>query len=112
MHLHTTLHVCNDQGVVAFATGAHLDQLLHVQPPNGLFRSICHIPSNLLNSGLHIVNLLLVRGSRDHSFRLDDAISFEVIDAYERDFAWFGREPGVVMPHLDWSTELLMRMDD
>ena len=109
VHLHATLHVYNDQGIIAFTTGAGVepDPVLHVQPPAGLFRSVCHIPGNLLNSGFHRVTLLLVRGKREATYRLNDAIGFEVIDNRERKFAWYGREPGVLQPALRWDTELI-----
>ncbi len=108
-HLHTTLHVYNDQGIIAFTTGAGIkpDPLLHTQPPAGLFRSVCHIPGNLLNSGFHRITLLLIRGNKAASYRLDEAIGFEVIDNNERKFAWYGREPGVLQPVLNWTTEYI-----
>ena len=107
VHLHATLHVYNDQGIIAFTTGTlDLDPVLHVQPPTGLFRSVCHIPGNLLNSGFHRVDLLMVRGSQMANFQLNEAIGFEVIDNSERKFAWYGREPGVLCPQIAWSTEL------
>ena len=110
VHLHVTLHVYNDQGIIAFTTGAASvdpDPVLHVQPPIGLFRSVCHIPGNLLNSGFHRVGLFLVRYDMSATYRLDEAIGFEVIDNAERSFAWFGKEPGVLCPQLAWSTEYL-----
>jgi lipopolysaccharide transport system ATP-binding protein len=109
IHLHATLHVYNDQGIIAFTTGAGVepDPVLHVQPPTGLFRSVCHIPGNLLNSGFHRIALLLIRGNMAATYRLDEAIGVEVIDNRERKFAWFGREPGVLCPPIDWSTQLL-----
>ena len=106
VHLHATLHVYNDQGIVAFTASAGFDPdpVLHVQPPTGLLRSVCHIPGDLLNSGFHRVALLLVRGNMASTYRLDEAIGFEVIDNSERKFAWFGREPGVIQPVLQWES--------
>ena len=108
-HLHATLHLYNDQGIIAFTTGAGADPdpLLHVQPPTGLFRSVCHIPGNLLNSGFHRAGLLLVRGNTSATYVQHEAIGFEVIDNAERSFAWYGKEPGVLCPLLPWSTEYL-----
>jgi lipopolysaccharide transport system ATP-binding protein len=107
VHLHPTLHVYNDQGIIAFTTGPlELDPVLHDQPPTGLIRSVCHIPGNLLNSGFHRIGLFLVRGKRAATFRFDEAIGFEVIDDSKREFAWYGREPGVLCPQITWSTEL------
>ena len=109
VHLHATLHIYNNQGILAFTTGAasDADPVLHAQPPVGLFRSICHIPGNLLNSGFHRVNLLLVRGIKSGTYKMQEAIGFEVIDNAERKFAWYGKEPGVLSPRLPWETEYL-----
>jgi lipopolysaccharide transport system ATP-binding protein len=109
LHLHATLHVFNNQGILAFTTGAGADPdpVLHIQPPAGLFHSVCHIPGNLLNSGFHRVNLLMVRGSKSENYKMEEAIGFEVIDNNERKFAWYGREPGVLSPHLSWETKYL-----
>jgi len=106
VHLHATLHIYNDQGIIAFSASAGFvpDPVLHVQPATGLFRSVCHIPGNLLNSGFHCVGLFLVRGNLAATYRLDDAIGFEVIDNTERTFAFYGKEPGVVQPILTWET--------
>ncbi len=109
LHLHATLHVYNDQGIVAFTASAGFDPdpVLHVRPPAGLLRSVCHIPGSLLNSGFHRVGLLLVRGNMGATYRLDEAVGFEVVDDGERKFAWYGREPGVVQPQLEWETACL-----
>jgi lipopolysaccharide transport system ATP-binding protein len=107
-HLHPTLHVYDDQGVVAFSTGPRdFDPQLHIQPPAGLFRSVCHVPGNLFNSGFHRVSVLLERGSVANTFRFEEALGFEVVDNNERLFGWYNREPGVLHPRIPWSTEYL-----
>jgi lipopolysaccharide transport system ATP-binding protein len=110
VHLHATLHVFNDQGIIAFTTGSlgvDPDPALHVEPPAGLFRSVCHIPGNLLNSGFHRASLFLVRGDVPATYIQNEAIGFEVVDNAERSFAWYGKEPGVLCPFLPWTTEYL-----
>ena len=46
VHLHATLHIYNDQGIIAFTASAGFvpDPVLHAQPSRGLLRSVCHIP--------------------------------------------------------------------
>ncbi len=112
-HLHVTLHVRNDQGIIAFSasSGFDPDPVLHMKPPVGLLTSVCHIPANLLNSGFHRVDLLLVRDTAATTFVLEDAIGFEVANTAERKFAWFGREPGAVQPLLDWETVSRIPLD-
>ena len=55
VHLHATLHFYNDQRILAFTTSdmESKDFELHIHPPVGLFRSVCHIPGGLLNSGYY-----------------------------------------------------------
>ena len=52
-------------------------------------------------------SLLLVRGKSGTTCKLDEAIGFEVLDNAERQFVWYGKEPGVLAPQLEWHTEYL-----
>jgi lipopolysaccharide transport system ATP-binding protein len=70
----------------------------------GLFRSTCHIPGHLLNSGTYHVKLLAVKGGNEVVARLEQVIAFEVIDAGTRTTGWYGKEQGVVRPWLRWET--------
>jgi lipopolysaccharide transport system ATP-binding protein len=103
--LHATLHLYTEQGVLAFSTGAGQAVLEECHLAVGLFRSACHIPANLLNSGVHRVVLLIVENRSRVIYRHEDALSFEVVEIGKREFGWQGREPGVVRPLLRWTTE-------
>ena len=104
--LHITLHLYTEQGVIAFTTGSALEPAWHNHPfPVGLFRSVCHVPGNLLNSGMHRVLVLVVKDQSSVIYQHEDAVSFEVVDTVERQVSWYGREPGVVNPMLEWTTE-------
>ena len=109
VHLHVTLHLFTEQGIIAFTTGSGLtpDPVWPGCPPEGLFRSVCHVPGNLLNSGMHRVKVMIVRDSRFAGFTYEDAVAFEVVDVAERGYAWYGKEPGVVQPRLKWTTEYI-----
>jgi lipopolysaccharide transport system ATP-binding protein len=109
VHLHAALQLYNDEGIIAFTTRAvaDFDPILHDQPPAGLFRSVCHIPGKLLNSGFHRIDLFLVRANKAHSYKMKEAIGFDVIDNSERTHAWFRRETGVVHPYLLWDTKFI-----
>ncbi len=107
-HLHVTLHLYTEQQVVAFSTGSSNDSVWGDRPfPVGLFRSVCQIPGNFLNSGIHRVFLLVVRNRDTVIYRHEDAISFDVLDLGKRKGAWLGKEPGVVRPMMKWTTEHL-----
>lgn len=107
------LHVClqfdTEQQIVAFSTSSNeTDPMTQDRPlPGGLFRSVCRVPSNLLNAGLHRVRVLILRNGVKIILRKEDAISFEVVELEERVGAWYGKEPGVVRPKLLWETEYL-----
>jgi lipopolysaccharide transport system ATP-binding protein len=107
--LHVTLHIYNEQQIIAFTTGSiQTDSVWAGCPaPVGLFRSTCRIPGNLLNSGLHRVLLLVVQNTDTVIYRHEDALLFDVHDAEERRGTWYGKEPGAVQPVLEWRTEYL-----
>ncbi len=106
--LHVTLHLYTEQGILAFSTGSGQCAVLEESHlPAGLFRSVCHVPANLLNSGVHRVVLLIVENRSTVIYRHEDALSFEVLEVSKRQFGWQGREPGVVRPFLEWTTTCL-----
>lgn len=106
--LHITLHIRNEQGIVAFTTGSSQEPGWNGQSlEKGLYRSSCHIPKNLLNSGRHSIAVLVVKNLSNVIYVSEDALVFDVIDNRERSGGWFGKEPGVVQPYLDWKTEYL-----
>ena len=109
--LHVTLHVCTEQQVVAFSTcNSQMDMAWRDRPyPAGLFRTVCHIPGNFLNSGTYRVLLLVVENSDTVIYQHEDLVSFEVQDVETRPGHWFGKEPGAVQPWLQWNTECLER---
>jgi lipopolysaccharide transport system ATP-binding protein len=103
--LHATLHVYTEQGILAFSTGsAEQTSMEDGSLPVGLFRSVCHLPANLLNTGVHRIVLLIVENRSSVTYRLEDALSFEMVELGKRHFGWQGREPGAVRPKLRWTT--------
>jgi lipopolysaccharide transport system ATP-binding protein len=105
--LHVTLHFLTEQQIVAFTTGSletdpiTRDELLST----GLYRSVCEVPGDFLNSGVHRVMLLIVENTDTVIFRLEDALSFDMIEVESRAGTWYGKEPGVIRPKLKWETE-------
>ncbi len=72
--------------------------------PIGLFRSFFDIPADLLNDGVHRVQLTLRIGARELAFQMNDILVFDVLDAPEERTAWFGKYAGAVRPPLRWHT--------
>ena len=106
--LNLSLHVYNQLGIMVFNALPVTEAVWQGRPmPRGLFRDICFIPENLLNDGVHRVELLVVQNGTEVIFRKDDALVFEVQDTPEHRGGWFGEWAGAVRPMLPWTTELL-----
>jgi lipopolysaccharide transport system ATP-binding protein len=73
----------------------------------GLYRSSFEIPGDLLNEGVHRVELNIRRNERQLVYRLDDVLVFDVLDAFEDRIGFFGKSVGAVRPPLAWRTTLV-----
>jgi len=108
--LDITLHVYTEHQILAFSSGSGYQALSEDGSPGvGLFRSVCHVPANLLNSGMHRAVVLVVENRSRVIYRHEDGVTFEVMELGGRYYGWQGREPGVVRPHLDWTTVCLKK---
>lgn len=106
--LHVTLHVMTAQGLVAFTSGSARDSpWTDTGFPAGLFRCVCYIPANLLNTGMHRFVILVVKDASSVIYQYESAVSFEIHDLKQREISQYSREPGVLAPVLRWTTEKL-----
>jgi lipopolysaccharide transport system ATP-binding protein len=81
--------------------------------PQGLLRTICRMPGNLLNEGTYRIRLIFfdsdaVRMLYDHQ----EAAIFSVTDIEERTVNWHGKFIGFVHPKLHWTTQLMRITSD
>ena len=110
--LNLSLHLYNEQGVMVFNALPMEEAVWQGRPfPRGLFRDRCHIPANLLNDGVHRIELLVVEDATRVIHRMEDVLVFEVSDVAEGRAGWYGRWPGAVRPRLEWETEHLVTTD-
>jgi lipopolysaccharide transport system ATP-binding protein len=98
--LHITYHLLNDQGITVLTSGNR--PRVHSA---GRYRAVCRIPGNLLNSGEYSLKLFIVENENLAVYWKEDVVSFNVMDGAQRETAYMGREPGIVQPILEWSTE-------
>jgi len=77
----------------------------------GLYRSVCHIPGNLINQGTYRLRVAFLNEFAEVLYDNREATVFSVHDVKERDFPWFGRFIGNVYPKFEWTTELLTGSD-
>ena len=104
--LNLSLHILNEHGITVFNTAPVNEREWHGRAfPAGLFRSVCHVPGDLLNNGTHRVLLLVVKNQGVIIYRHDEALVFEVRDA-DRE-GYLGEWAGAVRPDLEWRTELV-----
>ncbi|MGY1664587.1 ABC transporter ATP-binding protein [Geodermatophilus sp. SYSU D00696] len=107
--LNLSLHVYNEQGTRVFNALPYLERVWQGRPfPRGLFRDTCHIPANLLNDGMHSIQLMVVENGSYVIFEVDDLLVFDVRDDAAGREGWFGRWEGAVRPQLAWETEHLL----
>ncbi len=107
-YLNLSLHVYNEQGIMAFNTAPIHEPVWNGRPFSvGLFRSICHVPGDLLNDGIHTIELLIVKDQGIVIFRQENLLVFDVLDEVERRGDWYGKWAGAVRPNLKWSTEFI-----
>lgn len=106
--LHLALHLYTEQDIIAFTTGNGYDVAgTDAYTAAGLFRCVCHVPADLLNTGRHRFVIFVVRDSNSVIYRHESRVSFEILDLQAREVSSYGREPGVVHPVLRWTTDLV-----
>jgi lipopolysaccharide transport system ATP-binding protein len=80
--------------------------------PEGLFRTLCRIPGNLLNEGSYSARIVFFEAeSTRHLYDLRDAVVLSLADLGKRPIAWHGRFAGLVHPKLTWETHLLRGLE-
>ena len=110
--LNLSLHVYNEHGIIVFNGVPTEEAVWNGRPfPRGLFRDTCHVPADLLNDGVHRIELLVVEDLSRVIHRMEDVLVFEVRDADESRDGWYERRAGAVRPRLAWETEQLIAVD-
>jgi len=71
----------------------------------GLHRWVCRLPGDLLNEGGYRLNLFVYQDRGKVIYRMDDALSFDVVNMGNRPGYRYSREPGVVRPLLEWKRD-------
>jgi len=107
-HLHLSVVISTEEGYPIFNTGSGAEPVWHGRPfPAGVFRSVFHIPAELLNDGTHRVHLYVIKDQSVTIYDNDDILVFDVEDSFEARTGWYGKWMGAVRPNLKWETEFL-----
>jgi lipopolysaccharide transport system ATP-binding protein len=106
--LNLSVHLLDKLGITVFNTGPIQELVWNGRPfPVGLFRSVCHIPADLLNDGTYTVQLLVVKDMGIVIYKYDGIIVFDLNDSPEMRRGYYGPWPGIIRPNLLWTTELI-----
>lgn len=100
------VYLFNDKGIQVFTSIDSTDSVWTRPRQTGTYRSMCHIPSNLLAPGQYnaTVQIKKMSPSRLH-FREPGAIIFDVKDATGGFGGVFREFRGVIRPVLKWDSE-------
>lgn len=100
--------VRTEEGYPIFSTSSSQAPGWRGRPfPAGLFRSSFDIPADLLNDGVHRVQLHIRKNEKELVYHLDDILVFDVLDAVDERTVWFGKWVGAVRPPLEWQTGIV-----
>lgn len=104
----TTVLIYRVDGTLVLSSLSNRDRDWHGRRlPRGVFRTVCEVPPNLLNSGGHSVSIFLWKRGYQPILRLDDIIRFEMLEDGTGRGDYLGGWGGAVRPELAWTTEQL-----
>jgi lipopolysaccharide transport system ATP-binding protein len=99
LHLNVNAFLYNEDGTLIFSSDTQV-----IDAGEGIFRSLCHIPGDLLNAGTHSVTVTVVRDEARTLLEAEEAVVFDVEDSTHARGSWYDRWPGAVRPMLRWET--------
>jgi lipopolysaccharide transport system ATP-binding protein len=105
--LNISIAVFNSLGTHVFSSPSIYDDWYMKPHPEGLYRSTCSIPGNLLNEDTYSFLVMLVENGNQPLITLDNIISVKMIDSGKNRGKYFGIWKGTVRPLLKWETEKL-----
>jgi lipopolysaccharide transport system ATP-binding protein len=102
------IELLTERGETVFRSSPIHEPNWHGKPfPEGLYRSTCVMPGDLLNDGTHVVRVGFRQDEGLTIAEVDDLLVLEVRDDVSMRGACNGHWPGAVRPALSWSTERL-----
>jgi lipopolysaccharide transport system ATP-binding protein len=112
-HLNSSIHLLDRIGSVVLASAnmnsANLirDEWYGVPHPSGLYRTVCLIPANFLNTETYSINAIVLSDVTNIQVNATEVISFTVHETGAMRKEYIGGWIGVIRPRLAWQTEML-----
>ena len=105
-HVFVSFCLYNEHNILLFDICPALEPYWQRKPsPTGRLRSVCHIPGDFLNDGLHRVALTVWRNNAS-VIEEPEALVFNVEDSLEERYGWYGEWQGAIRPALEWETNV------
>jgi lipopolysaccharide transport system ATP-binding protein len=100
-----SLILLDNSGNCIFSSTNALEQNFYGKPlKKGIYTSIVEFPPNFLNNGIFVVTIIGFGANWVGSFRLDNILEFEAIDALALRGDYYGNYGGFLRPNLKWIT--------
>lgn len=103
MDLRSGFNLYNEYGVHILSVGTVECQSF----PIGTIRVSGEIPGDLLNAGVHRIQVIVMQGESDIILDCPDLLAFEVGDSLALRGSYFGEWPGAVRPDIKWRAEVI-----
>ncbi len=116
-HFNSSIHLLDRMGGAVLASSnmhsANLirDESYGAPHPSGLYRTVCVIPANFLNTETYSINAIVLTDVTKIQVYSKEVISFTVHETGAMRKEYGGEWIGVVRPRLAWHTEMLQPLD-
>lgn len=108
-HLSVSFGLYNAHDILVFDIASPFEAEWQQNPsPAGLLQTVCHIPGDFLNDGLHRIDLVILC-NHIPVIKESEALVFQVQDGSVAERGgWYGKWPGIIRPMFDWETNCLI----
>jgi lipopolysaccharide transport system ATP-binding protein len=101
----------DEQGNCICSVGNYQETKLKPIVESGLYRSVCTIPGNLLNSGKHTITVELIKNLLELEKQIPQCVAFETVDDH-RTHSGYSKWVGIIKPEFDWESSRLNGLGD
>jgi len=77
----------------------------NVELRNGTNQTSCFLEPGFLNISNYYLDIYIIRDSKESVFKMKDIAGFSVQQGKREVGSWFGREPGLIKPNIEWKLE-------
>ena len=101
-YVHPSVYLHNERGLlICSAAPPFVPDWRERTFPTGLICCRCHIPGDLLNNGMHRIDLRISKNGQI-LMRDEQALTFDVHDSAQQRDGWYGEWEGAIRPMFEW----------